>query len=155
MNLLTPDEAAETCLRWTGKRRGRRLMRLVLAKERKEGREIAVRLAGTGTGTRYRLTESMLHLHLPELFESDISTLATLLSKRLDDLRSTLGAEVDERMAPQIESVRAEHNRLASRVTTLVTSTEDGFKRFHRRIRRLEVEFEKKSARECPPGSSK
>jgi hypothetical protein len=138
VNYLTPEEAADKILGWTGRRRGRRLIALVLRKERVEQREIAIRGPGSGNGIRYGLTEPMLRLHFPELFAPQIDALAVELRRRVDQLKATIGAEVDERMAPQVQQLRSAHERLTSEVTRLATSTNDGFQRLERRIGKIE-----------------
>jgi hypothetical protein len=134
---LTPDEAAEELLGWTGKRKGRALMRFVFRKEKAENREIAIRVQGEKQ-TRYKLTEPMLQLHLPELFSPHIEALAQELCRRIDDVRSTIGAEIDERMAPQIRQIRSSHQKLTSEVSRLAHTTNTGFSRLERRIGELE-----------------
>lgn len=134
---LTPDEAAEELLGWTGKRRGRALMRAIFRKEKAENREIAIRVHGEKQ-TRYKLTEPMLQLHLPELFSPHIESLARELCRRIDDMKSTIGAEIDERVAPQVQQIRANHQKLTTEVSRLAHATSTGFGRFERRISELE-----------------
>lgn len=137
---MSPDEAAESLLGWTGKRRGRKLMRWVLKAEKRLGHEIAMRVRDAGKGTRYRLTEPTLRLHLPELFAPQVDSLAAELSAKIESLRATIGVTVDERMAPQVQKIRSEHSRLCSDVMKLTTSVEDGFGRLERRLTILERE---------------
>lgn len=134
---LTPDEAAGELLGWTGRRRGRALLRVILRKEHAEKREIAVRIHGAQR-VRYKVTEPMLRLHFPELFTSQIDALAAELYRRLEELKATIGAEVDERMAPQVQRLRAEHDRLTASVAALTHDTDEGLRRIERRMRELE-----------------
>ena len=138
--VLSPDEAAEEWLGWTGKRKGRKLMRWVLKAEKRLGHEIAMRVHGEGKGTRYRLKEPTVRLYLPELFTPCVDSLAIELSAKIESLRATIGATVDERMAPQVQKIRAEHARLQADVMKLTTSVEDGFGRLERRLSILEKE---------------
>lgn len=145
MKYLSPEEAADQILAWKGRQRGRRLLRLVLRKEQVERRQIAVRGPGVGNGVRYQLTEAMLRLHFPELFQPHVDALAQELCRRIDELRSTIGAEVDERMAPQVQQLRAANDRLTENVTRLTRSTDDGFRRVERRIGKIEDQLSAKS----------
>lgn len=147
---MGPDEAAERILGWKGKRRGVKLMRWIRSKERACGHEIAIRTAGVGRGARYGITEPMLRLHLPELFAPQIDSLAQELSKKIDQLKATIGATVDERMAPQVQKLQADHQYLTAQVTRLTTSTDDGFTRIESRLRKLEDSNDEKSSRELP-----
>lgn len=144
MRYMSPDEAAQEILGWSGAHRGQKLLRLILSKERQEKREIAVRGPGAGKGTRYRLTESMLRLHFPELFATQIDAIAVELSRKIDQLRSTIGATVDERIAPQIQTMRAEHRQLSSEVARLAENTAECFSRIERRLAKNECELQKK-----------
>jgi hypothetical protein len=143
LKYLTPDEAADEVLGWTGRYRGQKLLRLVLRKEKSEKREIAVRGPGTGNGLRYYLTDAMLRLHFPELFAPQVATLAVELCRRIDQLKATIGAEVDERVAPQVQQLRAAHTQLTGDVVRLAQSTNDGFQRIERRITKIEQDRSK------------
>lgn len=134
---LTPDEAAGELLGWTGKWRGQALLRIVLRKERQESREIAVRVKGEQR-VRYKLTEPMLKLHFPELFLPQVEALAKELHRKIDDIKATIGAEVDERMAPQIQRIRVEHTDLVGEVTQLASNTNDRFRKIELRMAVLE-----------------
>jgi hypothetical protein len=134
---MEPNEAAEKILGWTGKWRGKQLMRLVFRKEKAEKREIALRFKGEQR-TRYKLTEPMLQLHFPEFFVPRVDALAEELSKRIDELRATVGATVDERMAPQIQKIRFDHSKLETAVCRLASTTNEGFGRIERRLVKLE-----------------
>jgi hypothetical protein len=87
----------------------------------------------------------MLRLHFPELFAPQIDAIAMELSRKVDELRSTIGATVDERMAPQVQAIRAAHRSLSSEVTRLAASTTDGFAKTERRLARIENRLAGKS----------
>lgn len=134
------DEAADALLGWKGRNRGRKLRRLVLRKEKEEGREIAIRNGSTG-GTHWawmQVTESMMRLHFPELFQPAMDALAQEIHRRIDDLKTTLGAEIDERIAPQVQVLRSQHKGLAKELARLAEGTNDGFSRIERRFERIE-----------------
>jgi hypothetical protein len=145
---LTPDEAAGDVLGWRGKHRGQKLLRYVRRKERMEKRQIAVRGPGQGNGNRYLLTEAMLRLHFPEFFVPHVDALAQELHKRIDDICATIGAEIDERMAPQVQQLRATDEKLGQQVVRLARSTNDGFQRIERRIAKLEKKDPEQSRQE-------
>lgn|SRR5512147_227909 len=142
MRHLTPDEAAEKVLGWQGRYRGQALLRVIFRKERTEKREIAIREQGPQR-VRYKVTEPMLRLHFPELFSPQIDALTRELTHRIDALRATIGAEVDERVSPQVQMLRAAHERLTSDVTRLAQSTDEGFTRLERRIYKIEQDRSK------------
>src|SRR5512147_1953838 len=111
-------------------------------KERTEKREIAIREQGPQR-VRYKVTEPMLRLHFPGLFSPQIDALTRELTHRIDALRATIGAEVDERVSPQVQMLRAAHERLTSDVTRLAQSTDEGFTRLERRIYKIEQDRSK------------
>lgn len=102
---LSPDKAAAR-LGWTGQGRGKRLVRVMLAKERLLGKRIMVR-TGTKQHERYLLTEPMLRRHCGELFLRTPDEIANRLRPALEQLEGRVEAIVDERLAPQVEELRA------------------------------------------------
>jgi hypothetical protein len=118
---ITPDQAAEL-LGWEGEHRAKRLLRVMLAKERLRGRDIMVRAGGKGSGRRYLLTEGMLRRHCPELFLSTPEQLVADVRRHLKGIDGRVEAIVDERMAPEVERIRLKISRLDRRVMALETT---------------------------------
>jgi len=115
---LTLDEAAGL-LGWVGAGRGTRLLRVLRAKERRLGRPIAARLGGQGRGVRYRLTEGVLRRHCAELFIASQDELVAEVRRHLDAMEARIEATVDERTAPQFESMRRSVARLEAELGKL------------------------------------
>lgn len=101
---LSPDEAAAR-LGWTGQHRGRRLVNVMFAKEKRRQQEIMIRRGGA-VRTRYLLTQPMLERYCPELFLRTPDEIANRLRPALEGLEARVEAIVDERLAPQVEELR-------------------------------------------------
>jgi hypothetical protein len=101
---LSPDQAAAS-LGWVGRERGRRLVRIMRAKERRLGREIMVRRGGEQR-TRFLLTMPMLEHYCRELFLRTPDELVDRLRPALQHLEDRVEAIVDERVGPQLEELR-------------------------------------------------
>lgn len=112
---LALDQGAEL-LGWVGSKRSERLLRVIVAKERRLGREIVPRLGGSGSGVRYGLTEQILRRHFAELFMSTPDELMKRLGPALGRLDERIEVIVDERLAPQIEELRCADQLIARSV---------------------------------------
>ena len=88
----------------------------MLAKERRLGHEIMVRGGGEGPGMRYQFTEPMLERYCRELFLVTPDELLKRLAPALGRLDERVEAIVDERVAPEVEQLRAEGELVASAV---------------------------------------
>jgi hypothetical protein len=129
---LTLDQGAEL-LGWVGEKRRDRLLRIIVAKEKRLGHELVPRLGGDGTGVRYGLTEQILRRYFAEMFLTTPDELIERLGPALGRLDERIEVIVDERLAPQIEELRCSDALLARSV-----------ERVEKRVSALE------SARECP-----
>jgi hypothetical protein len=107
---LTPDEAA-ALLGWEGARRDERLLRIMFAKERKLGRDIMVRRGGAGRGTRYGLTEAMLHRHCPELFLVTHDELLSEVRHQLGAINKGVADRVLAIIVPELKGIEARFER--------------------------------------------
>jgi hypothetical protein len=112
---LTPDEAAQL-LGWEGARRDEKLLRIMFAKERKLGRDIMVRRGGAGRGTRYGLTEAMLHRYCSELF---LATHDELLSEVRHQLGTINKSAVDRVLAVLVPELKGIEKRFERRIAAL------------------------------------
>ena len=108
---------------------GRRLKRLLLAKEAQAGKRIMIRLSG-GRRPKPRVTWSLLRKHCPELFESKVQQLERDMRSYLDAIDAkiieSVSAHVTDHVEPRLEElwqrdeVIAESVRkLAQRVATI------------------------------------
>jgi hypothetical protein len=129
---LTLDQGAEL-LGWVGSKRSERLLRVIVSKERRLGREIVPRLGGSRNGVRYGLTEQILRRNFAEMFMSTPDELIQRLGPALGRLDERIEVIVDERLAPQIEELRCADQLIARSVECV-----------ERRVARLE------SPRESP-----
>ncbi len=102
---LTPDQAAEL-LGWEGKERAKRMLRVMLAKERALGRQIMHRQGGSGRGARYGLTEAMLHRHCQELFLATHDELLGEVRHQLGSIKATVVDKILELVAPELKQLR-------------------------------------------------
>lgn len=130
---LTPDAAA-ALLGWVGEKRGERLLRVMFAKEARTGREIMVRTGGKRNGVRYKLTEPMLKRHCKELFIPTPDDLVADVKRHLRGLDGRVEAIVDERVAPQIEELRARGAKTDEAVREIARSS----RQLGARLNRLE-----------------
>lgn len=119
---LTPDQAA-AFLGWVGKRRDERLLRVMFAKEQLLGKPIMLRNGGTKNGVRYKLTEQMLQRHCSELFLATQDDLVSDVKRHLNALDGRVRAIVDERTAPEFESLRATDQQFAHTIRRLTEHT--------------------------------
>jgi hypothetical protein len=103
---LTPDEAAQL-LGWTEPRRSEKLLRVMLAKERVAGKAIMVRRGGAGRGTRYALTEAMLHRHCSELFLATHDELLSEVRHQLGSIRASVADRIIELVVPELKQLRS------------------------------------------------
>lgn len=81
---------------------GRRLKRLVFARERQSGKQIATRM-GEGTRTRPLVTMSAIMRHMPELRRSRVDRLTEALKEYTDDTDRRVAEIVSEQLAESIE----------------------------------------------------
>ncbi len=111
---LTPDQAAEL-LGWEGRRRSERLLRVMFAKERALGRTIMHRQGGAGRGTRYGLTEPMLHRYCAELFLVTQDELLGEVRHQLGAINRSVADKVLELVVPELKQLRKRIARLEQR----------------------------------------
>lgn len=111
---LTPDQAAEL-LGWEGNERAKRLLRVMLAKERSLGRTIMHRQGGTGRGARYGLTEAMLHRYCSELFLATHDELLSEVRHQLGSIKASVADKVLELVAPELKQLRRRITDLENR----------------------------------------
>lgn len=81
---------------------GRRLKRLVFARERQTGKQIATRL-GAGSRTRPLVTMSAIMRHMPELRRSRVDRLAEALREYTTDTDRRVAEIVSEQFAETVE----------------------------------------------------
>jgi hypothetical protein len=82
--------------------RGRRLKRLLLAREAEAGKRIMIRLSG-GRRPKPRVTWSLLRKHCPELFESKVQQLERDMRGYLDAIDAKISESVAAHMTDQVE----------------------------------------------------
>lgn len=112
---LTLDQGAEL-LGWVGSKRSERLLRVIVAREKRLGREIVPRNGGSRNGVRYGLTEQILKRHFAEMFMTTPDELVQRLGPALGRLDERIEVIVDERIAPQVEELRCADQLLARSV---------------------------------------
>jgi hypothetical protein len=81
---------------------GRRLKRLVFARERQTGKQIATRM-GEGSRTRPLVTMSAIMRHMPELRRSRVDRLAEAIKEYTDDTDRRVVTIFAEQMAESVE----------------------------------------------------
>lgn len=111
---LTPDQAA-ALLGWEGDSRGRRLTRVLRAKEKRTRCVIMVQLGGAGRGSRYGITEAMLRRHCPELFLATPDELVLEVKGQLRAIDQSVADKVLELVAPELKLLRRRIAKLESR----------------------------------------
>lgn len=99
---------------------GRRLLRLVLRREREEGRKIAIR---DGSGRPFQVTLGALTRFLPELCPSKVETLAATLRPLLEEVerraRKIVGDEIEDRVDPELQRLHNRDEEIASEIEHL------------------------------------
>lgn len=92
MTYLSMGQAA-ALVGWQGFRPGRRLMRFIVAKEARAGKQIAVRRK-----TKRFVTEALLRHHCPELFDTKVEMAAQLRSifRKQDAAISSIRNDVED-----------------------------------------------------------
>lgn len=109
--------------------RGRRLRRLLLAREAETGKRIMIRLPG-GRRQNKRVTWSLLRKHCPELFESKVQQLERDMRGYLDAIDAkiieSVSAHVTDHVEPRLdelwqrdEVIAESVRKLAQRVATI------------------------------------
>lgn len=81
---------------------GRKLKRLLVAKEQQSGKRIMIRLSG-GRRPKPRVTWSLLRKHCPELFESKVQQLERDMRGYLDAIDAKISESVAAHMTDQVE----------------------------------------------------
>lgn len=123
---LSFPRAAEKLGWGKSEKSGRRLRRMVIAREKNSGREIATRGSGKSRPIR-GVTLAALFRHLPELRSAPIDELSSKFRAYLsgidDNLRLIARSEaetvVEEQVAPQLEELRAEDAAIQQRMNDL------------------------------------
>lgn len=126
----SPSDAAEEVLGWKGRYRGKRLIRKVLAKEKKLGREIFKRTQSPNGRMAYSITKSALTKEFHELLKPTVDSVLHGVLERLDELEKKLNkiilVEVNRHMSSCIKQnsllrVDLKHatDGLESRISTL------------------------------------
>ncbi len=115
-------ERAACVLKWDGRHRGRRLKRLVLAREKQTGKRIAIRLGGEQR-TVYRVTMSALRKHCRDLFKSKVDEVADNFKAYFKDLderiASGVAEHVEEYVEPRLEELWQRDEKIAEQVSEL------------------------------------
>lgn len=106
---------------------GRRLKRMVLARERSSGKRIAIR-CGTKKPT-YKVTMSALRKHLPHLFErSKVQTLGRDMQEYLDAIDDVIAdrvwVHITDQVEPRLEELWERDETIALNVTNLAARVE-------------------------------
>jgi hypothetical protein len=119
--LLTLAQAEQRC--GLPPNRGRTLLELLNAKERKLGREIMIR-KGRGLKNRHlRVTMSMVRQHCPELFPSAVDDLQRSFRRYLEDIDEHIAAGVAEHVAahvdPKLDELWERDEKIAKNVKAL------------------------------------
>jgi len=123
---LSFPDAAEKIGWGKSQRSGRRLRRMVLAREKRKGVEIATR--GDGNQRPIRgVTIAALFRHLPELRSAPIDELSSKFRTYLEGIdenlrviaRTEAESVVDEQVTPQLEELRAVDAEIQARVNEL------------------------------------
>lgn len=103
----SPADAAESVLGWKGRYRGKRLIRKVLAKEKKSGREIFKRSPLPNGKSAYSITKPVLTKEFPELLKPTVDSLLQGVLERFDELEKKLNkiilVEVNKHMSSCIK----------------------------------------------------
>lgn len=87
-----------------GDRRGRKLQRLILAREAKTGAQIMRRMGGDAEGRRYLVSLPALRQHLPELFAaSSVDDLQKSMRRFLADIDDRIAGAVAEHVSAQVD----------------------------------------------------
>jgi hypothetical protein len=115
---MSLDMAAQV-LGWSGGKRGERLQRVLMAKERRLGREILAHNGIVGRGRRYGITMAMLRRYCPEMFLRPPSELFADLKRHLHAIDERVSDIVETQVAPQLEELRAADEEIAKHVGKL------------------------------------
>ena len=120
--LLTYAQAQRRIPGFQGDRHGRKLRRIVEARERRIGATIAV-VVSEGDRQHRRVTLSALRQHVPNLFASKVDTLARDMSgylARIDGRMLNIAKQaIDEQVRPHIKKLYARDETIAEEVRKL------------------------------------
>jgi len=116
----SPSDAADAVLGWKGRFRGKRLIRKVLAKEKRTGRQIFKRSVAPNGRTAYLITRAVIANEFPDLLKPTVESLMNDIRLRMDELENsiskTVATEVNKHMSSCVRQnslLRVELKRLS------------------------------------------
>lgn len=115
---LSPNKAAKDLLGWTDVNRGRRLISHMKAKEKEAGKLLMHRKRHLSK-TWFYVTEPMLRRYLPEFFMLTQDELGAEIRSYLEQVKSRLSVEIDERIAVAVEALKGDIKRIHLRIDTM------------------------------------
>lgn len=131
---LTLNHAAEHVLGWKGRFRGKKLLRKVLAKEKRIGRELAIRDKSRNGRTGYFVTAGMLRDEFPELLIPTAEGVARDVKIRLDALMVDIEQMVHDSVAKHLNSCVLQNRDTKIELGRLREYTESNIRSISRQI---------------------
>jgi hypothetical protein len=121
--LLSLNDAAESILGWKGRFRGKKLLRKVLAKEKRTGRELASRARARNGKVGYLVTSAMIRAEFPELLIPSAEGIALEVRAKLDAINTQIERMVEESVAKHMDSCLSQSSRQRVELNSIKNET--------------------------------